>query len=284
MRTELTAEEIEAYREQGFVALPDFLDAGELAEWRSVVEGAVAERGYTRIPGFPDLDDPEVIAQMAEEHQQSVAYYQRVFTQRVNLWQTDDRMRRIILDPRLGRVAATLAGVEGVRIWHDQALIKEPFSNPTSFHLDVPYWSFTSADALSIWVALDDATLENGCLYYVPGSHKAEKFDNVGIGPEIGALFEVYPEWRDVAAVPCPVPAGGAIFHNGLTFHGAGANMTPGRRRAMTCGFMPDGSTFNGQPNILRPEYLATLAVGDLLDDEAQNPLVWSSTGVAAGR
>ena len=73
-----------------------------------------------------------------------------------------------------------LAGVGGVRIWHDQALVKGPYANPTAFHLDVPYWSFTSADAITIWVALDDATLENGCLYYVPGSHKAQKFDNVG--------------------------------------------------------------------------------------------------------
>ena len=125
-------------------------------------------------------------------------------------------------------------------------------------------------------MALDDASLENGCLYYMPGSHKAKKFDNVGIGPSIGALFDVYPEWRDVAADPCPVPAGGALFHNGLTFHGAGANMTPGRRRAMTCAYMPDGCRFNGTPNVLPPDYLTTLKVGDLLDNEAQNPLIYS--------
>ena len=99
-----------------------------------------------------------------------------------------------------------MAGVDGLRVWHDQALIKQPYANPTAFHLDVPYWSFTSPDAITIWIALDDATLENGCLYYVPGSHKAQKFDNVDIGKEIGALFDVYPEWRDVAAAPCPVP------------------------------------------------------------------------------
>jgi ectoine hydroxylase-related dioxygenase (phytanoyl-CoA dioxygenase family) len=168
-----------------------------------------------------------------------------------------------------------MANVDGLRIWHDQALIKGPYANPTAYHLDVPYWSFTSADAITIWVALDDATLENGCLYYVPGSHKARKFDNVGIGREIGALFDVYPEWQDVAAVPCPVPAGGALLHNGLVFHGAGANMTPGLRRAMTCAYMPDGCTFNGQANVLPPVYLATLSVGDVLDNDDQNPLVW---------
>lgn len=51
--------------------------------------------------------------------------------------------------------------------------------------------------------------------------------------------------------------------------------MTPGRRRAITCAYMPDGATFNGQRNVLPPEYLATLSVGDALDNEAQNPLVY---------
>ena len=52
------------------------------------------------------------------------------------------------------------------------------------------------------------------------------------------------------------------VLHNGLTFHGAGANMTPGRRRAITCAYMPDGATFNGQRNVLPDEYLATLKRG----------------------
>ena len=59
-------------------------------------------------------------------------------------------------------------------------------------------------------------------------------------------LFEVYPEWAQVDPVPVPVKAGSAIFHNGLTAHGAGTNMTNKPRRAMTCGYMPDGCTFNG--------------------------------------
>ena len=71
-------------------------------------------------------------------------FYDKVFDQLVNLWQTDQAMGELILDPRIGRMAAELAGVDGVRVWHDQALIKRPYANPTAFHLDVPYWSFTS--------------------------------------------------------------------------------------------------------------------------------------------
>jgi phytanoyl-CoA hydroxylase len=272
MRANVTTQEREFYVDNGYLVMEEFLDVSELEHWRTAVDNAVQQRGGQRF-SFETTHDGE--ASQSPEAREQQAYYDHVFTQRVNLWQTNDEVRELMLDPALGRVPTELAGVGGVRIWHDQALVKGPYANPTAFHLDVPYWSFTSADAITIWVALDDATLENGCLYYVPGSHKAQKFDNVGIGPSIGALFDVYPEWGDVAAQACPVRAGGALFHNGLTFHGAGANMTPGRRRAMTCAYMPDGCTFNGTANVLPPDYLATLSAGDVLDNEAQNPLVY---------
>jgi phytanoyl-CoA hydroxylase len=273
MRATATGDERRFYSDNGFLVMPDFLDPSELEKWRVAVDEALQGRGRQRF-STPVAGDSSVSE--TQEAREQRAYYDRVFTQRVNLWQTNDKVRALMLDPALGRLVANVAGVDGVRIWHDQALVKEPYANPTAFHLDVPYWSFTSPDAITIWVALDDASLENGCLYYMPASHKAQKFDNVGIGPSIGALFDVYPEWRERAAQPCPVPAGGALFHNGLTFHGAGANMTPGRRRAMTCAYMPDGCAFNGIPNVLPPSYLATLKVGDLLDNDAQNPLVYS--------
>jgi phytanoyl-CoA hydroxylase len=264
MKNKLTDEQISYYRENGFIVLENFLDADELAEWRRCTDEAVAERlelgkgfSYLNNQGDPD------------------AFYAQVFTQCLKLADTHAGMRKLMLDPRLGELAATLAGVDGIRIWHDQALIKPPFGNPTAWHLDVPYWSFDSPAALSIWVALDDATLGNGCMWYVPGSHKTARFDNVGIGERQADLFKVYPEWREIETVACPCPAGSAVFHSGLTAHGAGANMTNKPRRAMTCAYMPDGATFNGKKNILPDDYLATLKIGDVLNDDTINPLVW---------
>jgi phytanoyl-CoA hydroxylase len=274
-----TVEQHRAYDQQGFLVVEDFLSSAELAEWREALDHALAERGDQRLSFVERHDD--VVAPTSRSRDDE-AYYERVFTQRLNLWQTDEHMRALLLAADFSSFAGRLAGVEGLRIWHDQALVKPPFGNPTAFHLDVPYWSFRSPDAITIWLALDDASLENGCLYYVPGSHKAGKYDNVGIGPELGALFDVYPEWAGVAAVACPVPAGGALFHNGLTFHAAGANMTPSSRRAMTCAYMPDGCSFNGQRNVLPPAYFEQLRVGDLLDNEAQNPLVYTRPAVPA--
>ena len=57
---------------------------------------------------------------------------------------------------------------------------------------------------------------------------------------------------------------------------------TPGRRRAMTCGYMPDGCTFNGQANVLPPEYVATLSEGDALDNDGLNPLLYHARGGGA--
>ena len=265
MKTDLTREQVEGYRENGFIVIEDFLSAQELETWRNAVEEAVAERGRLRILGREPISDDET-------------YYNNVFVQRVNLWQDNEKMRKLIVDRRLGKMAAELAGVEGMRIWHDQALNKQPWANPTGWHLDNPYWSYYSRQTLSIWVALDDSTLENGCLYFLPGSHKTASFDSVGIGENIGDIFRVYPEWATIEAVPAPMKAGSCSFHNGLLAHAAGPNMTPGWRRAMTCGYMPDGCTFNGKRNILRTEQMARLNIGDLLDDDRQNPLLYHSS------
>ena len=89
------------------------------------------------------------------------------------------------------------------------------------------------------------------------------------------ALFKEYPEWAETEPMIAEMKVGDCGFHNGLTAHGAGPNMTPYPRRAMTCAYMPAGSTFNGRKNILPKSCVDTLSVGDLLNDDEQNPVVW---------
>jgi len=262
MKTRLSKQQIESYRANGFVVINNFLAPEELATWRAALDDAIQQRGQQRILHHEEKVDEN-------------AYYNNVFVQRVNLWQDNEKIRQLMLDRRLGKLAAQLAGVDGIRIWHDQALIKQPWANPTGWHLDNPYWSFHSPNAITIWVALDDVTLENGCMWFLPGTQKTARFDNSGIGPNIGDLFKVYPEWKGMKAVPAPMKAGSCSFHNGIVAHGAGANMTPGWRRAMTCAYMPDGSTFNGKGNILTKEQLAKLKIGDPIEDDNQTPLIY---------
>jgi phytanoyl-CoA hydroxylase len=263
MITEPTAEQIRHYQDNGFVRIPNFLTPDELEVWRNTLEDAIRQRMSSSGKDMTNQAGPEG------------DFYANVFLQVLRLADTHEGMRKLIYDVRIGRFAAMLAGIDGIRVWHDQALIKQPYGNPTAWHLDNPYWSFSSRDAISIWIALDDATLENGCLWFVPTSHKTARWDNAGIGVNMGDLFKVYPEWKKIDPVPVPAKAGDALFHNGLTAHGAGANMTNRSRRAMTCAYMPDGSTFNGTRNILPEELFKKLKIGDVIDDEKQTPLIW---------
>jgi ectoine hydroxylase-related dioxygenase (phytanoyl-CoA dioxygenase family) len=269
VRTSLIRAEIDQYRRDGFVVLSDFLDAAELEDWRRATDEATSAR--------LELDDELSNAS-------SDPYYSQVFTQASGLRRIHEGMDRLVRDSRLAEIAGKLAGVDGIRLWNEQALYKRPFANPTGWHLDVPYWSFDDRRALTAWIALDDATIENGCLWYLPGTHLTAGFDPVEIGPTVRGILELHPEWSEIESVPAPVQAGGGIWHNGLIAHGAGANMTNRGRRAMTVAFMPDGVTYNGKRDefVYTEEQAAAMSVGDVLDDEETNPLLWFSASLAS--
>ena len=97
------------------------------------------------------------------------------------------------------------------------------------------------------------------------------------IGKNLGEIFKTHPGLRDITAVPTYPKAGSVSFHNGLTAHGAAANFSPQRRRAMTCALMPDGATFNGQQNVFTDGQMAKYKPGDALNDDTDNPLLYSA-------
>jgi ectoine hydroxylase-related dioxygenase (phytanoyl-CoA dioxygenase family) len=269
MNADITAAEIEKYQNDGFLVIDDFLNSEELEVWRAAVTQAVKERNGIKIPGteIKTTDDDGTNSEFD--------YFSNVFDQLLNLWQTNEQVKELILDKRIGKMAAQLAGVDGIRAWHDQALIKRPWANPTAWHLDTPFWSFDSRNSISIWIALDDATLENGCLFFIPDSYKHTTYENPGITKNMNAIFDFYPAFKNAPSVAAPMKAGSCSFHNGLTIHGAHANMTSGFRRAMTCAFMPDGAVFNGKKNVLPDDYFNSLKIGDVLNNDDQNPLIY---------
>lgn len=260
MRSGFSEQEIERYRSEGFLHVPAFLNEGELERWRDAVDGATAARRGQTLDGTP------------AGHRESG--YANVFLQMMLLSRSSAAVRDLMHDANLGRLAASLAGIDGIHIWHDQALIKEPLANATAFHRDVPFWSFDSRDAISIWVALDDATLENGCLYFLPGSQDFTDYRHAPIGENMGELVARYPELASIEPVAVPAAAGDAIYIDGMIAHGAGPNMTLGYRRAMTCAYMPRGARFNGKRNVLSETYFSSLKIGDVLDDERELPLI----------
>lgn len=185
MNTSLTVDQIADYHRHGFLAVEGLLDAAEVAHWRSVVQTSVDNRLATR--GVAGGDD----------------YYRQVFTQCMQLAPDYPNLRELVHDARLSAMAGTLAGgpdatsgegLTALRRWHDQALFKGPYGHPTSWHLDVPFWSFDHPEAITVWIALDDATYSNGCLWYLPGTHRQATYADTPIGAHMGALFDLYPQ------------------------------------------------------------------------------------------
>ena len=102
MNTSLSSDQIVSYREKGFIHIPEFLNSGEVEDLKEAVLEAVKTMGKRKVAGEgADLQDGER------------SYYDRVFTQRVNLWRISDTIKFFMLHPDLGRMAATLADVDG---------------------------------------------------------------------------------------------------------------------------------------------------------------------------
>ena len=153
-----------------------------------------------------------------------------------------ERARAELLDTiyiRNGRrFAAALLGVEEDKLQHWGHMILKPprVGHETPWHQDESYWEPELAyHALGVWVPLDDATVESGCLHFVPKSHLGPVLPHRHINddPAVHGLFTDQADGATLAtAVACPIPAGGATFHHPRTLHYAGPNSTDGARRA----------------------------------------------------
>eukprot|EP00043_Microstomoeca_roanoka_P015657 m.156972 g.156972 ORF g.156972 m.156972 type:complete len:313 (+) comp16303_c2_seq1:400-1338(+) len=272
----LTPDDIVDYQTNGYLKVPQLLNHQQLGHWRDIIDNAVHAR------------EPKRIRYGYEHEGQDDTFYNKIFLQHINLWKTDSHMADLFMHakPILGQLACQLEQIPGVRLYHDQAVYKVPFANPTSWHVDMPYWSFNSPHAISVWIALDDLTRENGCMYFLPGSHTAlrevaerdGKYPCFPITNNMMQIFEDIPELQhgDIKPEAIEMDAGDCIFHNGLLVHAAGPNMTKKCRRAMTFQLMPTGATFNGKRNIFSEDEFAAMKIGASMDDEERFPLMYS--------
>ena len=122
----------------------------------------------------------------------------------------------------------------------DMAIFKPAGSGaPTPWHQDEAYWDpSVNYHNLSVWMPLQEATLENGCMVFLPGSQKQEIVPHQSIGGDTRVHgLEILEPVNEAEAVACPLPAGGATFHDARTMHFAGANHSAVPRRAYILGF-----------------------------------------------
>ncbi len=150
-------------------------------------------------------------------------------------------VRDFVFARRFAAIARDLMGIDRVRLWHDQALYKEPGGKITDLHQDISYWPVKTEFTTTFWLALTEVPAPLGNLFFLPGTHKIGMYEYIDIfrKPHMPDRLKNSPQ-MDV-----PLQAGDATLHSGLTFHGARANQTCELREAMTITYIEDGTRFD---------------------------------------
>jgi chlorinating enzyme len=140
---------------------------------------------------------------------------------------------RLIRHPRLIEAASQIIGHD-LLVWSAGFFIKEPGSRSyVSWHQDLNYWGLDGDDEVTAWFALTPATVENGCMRFVPGSHRRKDVAHVDSFAPDNLLTrgqEIAVEVDEASAVNVLLRAGQASFHHGHMFHASGPNQTNSRR------------------------------------------------------
>lgn len=261
----LTQGQIADYRRNGHVCVRGLATPAEISVFRAVLLDAVRHNNHETRP-------------LAERDT-----YGKAFLQVMNLWRTDDVVRQFVLAHRFAKVAAELMGVDGVRIYHDQALFKEPGGGPTPWHQDQHYWPLDTNQTITLWMPLVDVSERSGTMRFASGSHTEGYLGDLPISDR---SEEELREFIDARGYPVTtygaMTAGDATFHSGWTLHGAPGNPTDTMREVMTIIYFADGTRVGAADNANRQNDLNTwlpgLAPGGLAASEI-NPLVFHKEG-----
>jgi ectoine hydroxylase-related dioxygenase (phytanoyl-CoA dioxygenase family) len=214
------------FRRDGYVVVDGLLGGDELERLAPAVRAAVARRKAA---------DTRSLGEKSR--------YEQSFLQCQNLWEDSEDVRPLTFHPRVGQAAAALLGEATVRLWHDQALFKEPGGRETDPHQDQPYWPIVEPRTITAWIPLHDVGLDGGSMGYVPGSHALglRRFVDIFSGSPEDLLGD--PALSDREPVFVEVPRGSVAFHHGLTAHLARPNRTGGVREVHTVIYFADGCT-----------------------------------------
>jgi ectoine hydroxylase-related dioxygenase (phytanoyl-CoA dioxygenase family) len=253
--------QVAAYRRDGHVLLRHVARPEEIAAYRPVIEQA-ADQYNTESRAIGERDT-----------------YGKAFLQIMNLWAQDENVRRFTLAKRFGKIAADLMGVDGARLYHDQALFKEPGGGPTPWHQDQYYWPLDTNNTITLWMPLVDISEVMGALTFASGSWREGFLGHLKISDESEATFDDLVRERGFGLARSAMSAGDATFHSGWTLHNAPGNPTETMREVITIIYFADGAriTEPDNPNRTRDmaRWLPGLKPGDLAASEL-NPLVYS--------
>lgn len=208
--------QIDGFRRDGFVRLKQVLTPQELEHYGPEITRLTLARNKQTKP-------------LAER-----STYGKAFLQITNLWEEGGLAREFVFGKRLARIAAELLEVEGVRLYHDQALYKEPGGGFTPAHADQFYWPLATDRSVTAWVPLQAVSADMGPIGFYAGSHRLEFGRDVGISDESEAQITAEMERRGYPLVDDPFELGEVSFHLGWTCHRAGPSRTASPRSVMT--------------------------------------------------
>ncbi len=256
----LTPEHLAFYRSRGYIKFKSVLSPAMLEHYRRHIHARVAELSSGALP----LEQRTT--------------YGKAFLQIMNLWTQSPEVKEFVFGKRLARIAAELMGVSGVRVYHDQALYKEPGGGITPWHADQYYWPVDSDKTITAWVPLQDTPPPMGPLAFCGGSHQFKLGRDLEISEESEATLK-----EALSSLPMDDSAfalGDVSFHAGWTFHRAGANTTGLPREVMTMIYM-DENIHLAEPrnknHVMDIERWAPgLHTGDVLGSPL-NPVLYSS-------
>ena len=164
--------------------------------------------------------------------------YGKAFLQLFNLWRADEQMKALVFSKRLAKISSDLMQVDGVRLYHDQALFKGGGGGITPWHADQYYWPLSTDKTVTAWIPLQATPLELGPLEFSAGSHQVVEGRELEIGDESEVAIAQRLRVTDFKHVIEPFDAGEVSFHSGWVFHRAGANRTDVMRKVMTIIYM----------------------------------------------
>jgi len=217
---QLSQDQIQFYQENRFIKLKQVFDEETISFFNDAIGKRVELMNNQSTP--------------LEER----STYGKAFLQLFNLWREDEVVKEFIFSERLAKIASDLMQVDGVRIYHDQALFKEGGGGITPWHADQYYWPLETDKTVTAWIPLQATPLELGPLEFSAGSHQIVEGRDLEIGDESERLIQQKLKVTNFNHVIEAFDLGEVSFHSGWVFHRAGANTTNQMRKVMTVIYM----------------------------------------------
>ncbi len=243
----LSQEQIDAYWRDGFIAVHDVLTPDEVAALRRRTEAILLgevpfPQEYIQVEPALEGEDPQGEARLTSMRKMW------------NLTRYDPVFKEYARHPKIVAIVQDLIGPD-VKLFADQMLLKPPrHGSAKPYHQDSPYWSIEPMELATCWMALDDSTRENGCMRFLPGTHKLGPLEHY----HLEGTHIVPQGWEEMSQRPDEVAvelkAGSCTFHHSLVLHETAPNRSPHARRAMTTAYMRSTSRYTGKPP--QPEFL----------------------------